>query len=47
MRTNEGVEGIKLGNWNHLMEIYADDVSLFLEPSAQNLRNVINILKDF
>ena len=47
MRTNEGVGGIKLGNWSHLMEIYADDVSIFLEPSAQNLRNVINILKDF
>ena len=29
------------------MEIYADDLSLFMEPSDNNLRNSINILSDF
>ena len=29
------------------MEIYADDLSLFLEPYDDNLRNAIKFLSDF
>ena len=29
------------------MEIYADDLTIFLEPHDANLRNVLNILTDF
>ena len=29
------------------MEIYADDLSLFLEPYDDNLRNAIKVLSDF
>ena len=31
----------------HLLEIYADDLSVFLSPQETNLRRVIMILKDF
>ena len=31
----------------HLLEIYADDLTVFLNPSPENLRNVITILNSF
>ena len=58
LRTNDQVQGFKLraeGHGDglgshilqHLLEIYADDMTIFMEPSEENLRNVINILNDF
>ena len=34
-------------NLHHLLEIYADDLTIFIAPNRQNLYNVINILNDF
>ena len=48
LRSSEsGIEGFKVGNLRHLLEIYADDLSIFLEPNSINLRNTINALTSF
>ena len=47
LRTDNTIQAIKLGNLRHLMEIYADDLSMFLEPYEDNLRNAINVFNDF
>ena len=31
----------------HLLEIYADDLTIYMKPSSQNLRNVVNNLTNF
>ena len=36
-----------MGNIRHLLEIYADDLTAFLEPNSLNLRNFITILSNF
>ena len=38
---------VKIDSFRHLLEIYADDLSVFLEPNSDNLRNTINILSSF
>ena len=45
--TGSGIEGFKVGNLRHLLEIYADDLTVFLEPSSVNLRNTITVLTNF
>ena len=47
MRSDPGVKGFKLGNLIHLLEIYADDLTVFLEPNDTNLRNTIQLLNSF
>ena len=47
LRSDSQIQSLKLGNISHLMEIYADDLTIYLEPNGENLRHVINILKDF
>ena len=47
MRSETKVEGFKIGNVRHLMEIYADDLTIFLEPNSENLRNILLILGNF
>ena len=47
MRSDTSVHSLKLGNLQHLLEIYADDLTIFLEPTEQNLRHVVAILRDF
>ena len=58
LRADKLVEGLKLGddnddedhgldNLQHLLEIYADDLTIFMAPNSQNLRNIINILNNF
>ena len=48
LRSSEsGIEGFRVGNLSHLLEIYADDLSIFLEPNSINLRNTINVLTSF
>ena len=47
LRSDCTVEGFTVGNRRHLLEIYADDLSVFLSPQEANLRRVIMILQDF
>ena len=47
LRSDNTVQAMKLGNLSHLMEIYADDLTMFLEPFDDNLRNAIEVLNDF
>ena len=47
IRLSDNIKGINLGNTKHLLEIYADDLSVYLEPGDDNLRNVIKALGDF
>ena len=47
IRSSENIEGISLGNTKHLIEIYADDLSVYLEPTDDNLRNVVEVLENF
>ena len=47
LRSDEGVQGFKVWEIRNLMEIYADDLTIFLKPCSQNLRNVLNNLTNF
>ena len=47
LRGDDVVKGFEIGNISHLLEIYADDLSLFLSPRADILRRVIEILGRF
>ena len=47
LREEKDVEGFQVENISHLLEIYADDLSLFLNPKEKSLRKVIEILNDF
>ena len=47
LRSDINVVGFKFENIRHLLEIYADDLTIFMEPCSQNLRNVVNILTNF
>ena len=47
LRSDEGVQGFKVWETRNLMEIYADDLTIFLKPCGQNLRNVVNNLTNF
>ena len=55
LRSDRKIQGLELrkrGDINplvlrHLLEIYADDLTVFLEPTSQNLLNIINTLENF
>ena len=47
IRSSSNVNGFKIENLTQLLEIYADDLTIFLHPTSENLRNTINILTDF
>ena len=47
LRSDPKIEGFKMGNLQHLIEIYADDLTVFLQPYSQNLRNTIGALSNF
>ena len=47
LRSDPKIEGFKMGNLQHLLEIYADDLTVFLQPYSQNLRNTIEALTIF
>ena len=46
LRTDTGVKGFDLGNLTHILDLYADDLTIYLSPSEQNLKNVLKIIKD-
>ena len=41
------VKGFKIGDVEHVLELYADDCSIFLCPTEENLRKAVYILNDF
>ena len=47
LRSDQGIKGFKVNNLVHLLEIYADDCSIFLEAEDLNLRNTLKILDNF
>ena len=47
MRADVEIRGFKIENFIHLLEIYADDLTVFLEPNPENLLNTINALNNF
>ena len=47
LRTDSKIQGFKVRNMTKTLELYADDCSIFLEPSDRNLRNCLEILDNF
>jgi hypothetical protein len=47
LRFDQNIQGFQLDNLIHTLELYADDCSIFLQPTAQNLRNAVETLRDF
>ena len=47
LRTEKSIDSFKMGNISHALELYADDCSIFLRPEGKNLRNAVQILKQF
>ena len=48
LRSDEKIKGFQLQNGiAHLLELYADDCSIFLQPSDENLREVLRVLEAF
>ena len=47
LRRDSKVEAFSFENISHLLEIYADDMTIFLKPKNENLRNVLSILDSF
>ena len=55
LRTDKEIRGFEFNANNdntyqilqHLLEIYADDMTIFADPSNDNLRNIINTLSNF
>ena len=47
MRNESRIKGFKVENSRHLLEIYADDLSVFLDPAPDNLRYTIMTLTNF
>ena len=47
LRDDPNVKGFDIGNHPKLLEIYADDLTIFLTPSSEYLKRVIEILGSF
>ena len=47
MRNDPQITGFKIGNMRHLLEIYADDLTVFLEPNSENLHKTVDVLSSF
>ena len=47
LRNSAKIKGYKIDNIEFLLSLYADDCTIFLEYNAENLRNCIDILKEF
>ena len=41
------IEGVKFARWEYRAETYADDTTIFIKRSAENLRNLVRIITDF
>ena len=47
IRSDPQIEGFKLENLEHKLEMYADDCSIFLQPKSDNLRSTVKTLDCF
>ena len=48
LRNDDKIQGFELNNQlSHTLELYADDCSIFLQPTEQNLRNAMETLNCF
>ena len=47
LRSDPRVSSFEIGQTSHLLEIYADDMSVFLKPDPDNIRHVVGILDKF
>ena len=47
IRKEPKVKGFKLGNYEHKIDIYADDLTAYLDGTEASLRAIIDILGDF
>ena len=47
IRTDIGVKGFEFGNLTNVLDLYADDMTIYLKPCEQNLKNVLKIIKNF
>ena len=47
LRTDGNIKGFEIGNRSHLIEAYADDISIFLMPDEDNLRATLVTLRNF
>ena len=47
LRTDPNIRRFSFQDIAHLLEIYADDMTIFLHPTSSNLRNTINVLDNF
>ena len=47
IRQEPGVKGFKIGDWQHKIDMYADDLTAYLDGSETSLRNIISSLDRF
>ena len=48
LRSDTNISGFQLVNdTEHLLELYADDCSIFLKPDSENLRYTVKVLDQF
>ena len=47
IRNNKKIKGIKVGNSEHKISQYTDDMSIFLDVSEKSLNELLKELKDF
>ena len=47
IRQDPRMKGFKLGNWQHKLDMYADDLTAYLDGSEESLKGLIDILDKF
>ena len=47
LRNDREIDKFQIGEYSHLLEIYADDMTIFLEANSRSIRTVVEILKNF
>jgi hypothetical protein len=47
IRQNSKVKGFKIGNWEHKLDMYADDLTCYLDGSEASLQSTIDTLDKF
>ena len=47
LRTDENIKCFKIGSLEKSLELYADDCSIFLSPTAENLKYTVEALNNF
>ena len=47
IRTDSSLKGFTIGNLAHILDAYADDITIYLTPALDNLQNLLLIVKSF